>query len=266
MVLTGLLSMISFGSDRPLEHTYTHTQSAAAVCPRATSNLSTASVRAIFVLCVYVHLDIDPQSQNMPHHTKPYREVVQGRARDGVPPHGPVAALREGRGLRRATGTFSVFEENWSVCLVVMIDWKVSFDFDPYKRVPVIPHPTGRQKGPGHPKQGLRRRDPRLVLRFGQPPPPGVRPRGQEAQAGSGAGRLVECLLVCWVLSQSIPPLSSLSSLSSLSNDITQNNHNHKRPQHQAKALLEKGCARSYGPACFNLAVMYKKGDEGVPK
>lgn len=34
----------------------------------------------------------------------------------------------------------------------------------------------------------------------------------------------------------------------------------------QAKALLEKGCARSYGPACFNLAVMYKNGDEGVPK
>lgn len=35
---------------------------------------------------------------------------------------------------------------------------------------------------------------------------------------------------------------------------------------HQAKTLLEKGCARSYGPACFNLAVMYKKGDDGVPK
>jgi TPR repeat protein len=34
----------------------------------------------------------------------------------------------------------------------------------------------------------------------------------------------------------------------------------------RAKNLLEMGCARGYGPACFNLAVMFKKGDEGVPR
>lgn len=45
-----------------------------------------------------------------------------------------------------------------------------------------------------------------------------------------------------------------------------QNTHNTQNNKKKAKTLLEKGCARSYGPACFNLAVMYKNGDDGVPK
>jgi TPR repeat protein len=40
----------------------------------------------------------------------------------------------------------------------------------------------------------------------------------------------------------------------------------HKRDVPTAKSLLEKGCARGHGPSCFNLAVMYKKGDVGVSK
>jgi len=40
----------------------------------------------------------------------------------------------------------------------------------------------------------------------------------------------------------------------------------HKRDPLRAKGLLEKGCARGHGPSCFNLAVMHKKGDEGIPK
>ena len=39
-----------------------------------------------------------------------------------------------------------------------------------------------------------------------------------------------------------------------------------KREPLRAKALLEKGCDRGHGPSCFNLAVMYKKGDEGIPR
>jgi TPR repeat protein len=39
----------------------------------------------------------------------------------------------------------------------------------------------------------------------------------------------------------------------------------HKRDPVKAKALLETGCARAHGPSCFNLAVMHKKGDDGVP-
>ena len=32
-----------------------------------------------------------------------------------------------------------------------------------------------------------------------------------------------------------------------------------------AKKFLEKGCALGHGPSCFNLAVMYKRGDDGIP-
>ena len=39
----------------------------------------------------------------------------------------------------------------------------------------------------------------------------------------------------------------------------------HKRDPLKAKALLEAGCARAHGPCCFNLAVMHKKGDVGIP-
>lgn len=34
----------------------------------------------------------------------------------------------------------------------------------------------------------------------------------------------------------------------------------------RARALLEKGCAHNHGPSCYNLTVMLKKGDEGVPR
>lgn len=34
----------------------------------------------------------------------------------------------------------------------------------------------------------------------------------------------------------------------------------------RAKDLLERGCGLNHGPCCFNLAVMYKNGDEGVPR
>lgn len=34
----------------------------------------------------------------------------------------------------------------------------------------------------------------------------------------------------------------------------------------RAKALLEKGCSHNHGPSCYNLTVMLKKGDEGVPR
>lgn len=68
-------------------------------------------------------------------------------------------------------------------------------------------------------------------------------------------------LLVCWVWSQLISPVVVTIVI------VVQRHHpNTTTITPQAKALLEKGCARSYGPACFNLAVMYKKGDEGVPK
>lgn len=34
----------------------------------------------------------------------------------------------------------------------------------------------------------------------------------------------------------------------------------------RAKALLEKGCSHNHGPSCYNLTVMLKNGDEGVPR
>jgi TPR repeat protein len=34
----------------------------------------------------------------------------------------------------------------------------------------------------------------------------------------------------------------------------------------RAVNLLEKSCARSHGPSCFNLAVIYKNGDIGVER
>lgn len=33
----------------------------------------------------------------------------------------------------------------------------------------------------------------------------------------------------------------------------------------RARNLLERGCGLNHGPCCFNLAVMYKNGDDGVP-
>ena len=32
----------------------------------------------------------------------------------------------------------------------------------------------------------------------------------------------------------------------------------------KAKDQFEKSCAHGHAPSCFNLAVLYKKGDEGV--
>ncbi|KUF99214.1 Small cellulose binding protein [Phytophthora nicotianae] len=39
-----------------------------------------------------------------------------------------------------------------------------------------------------------------------------------------------------------------------------------KRDIQQAKTYLEKACDANFAPACHNLAVMYKKGDESIPK
>lgn len=39
-----------------------------------------------------------------------------------------------------------------------------------------------------------------------------------------------------------------------------------KRDIQQAKAYLEKACDANFAPACHNLAVMYKKGDESIQK
>ncbi|KAG6612504.1 Hcp beta-lactamase-like protein [Phytophthora cinnamomi] len=39
-----------------------------------------------------------------------------------------------------------------------------------------------------------------------------------------------------------------------------------KRDILQAKTYLEKACDANFAPACHNLAVMYKKGDESIPK
>lgn len=39
----------------------------------------------------------------------------------------------------------------------------------------------------------------------------------------------------------------------------------HKRDPVKAKTLLESACARGHGSACYNLAVMHKKGDQGIP-
>eukprot|EP00903_Cladosiphon_okamuranus_P009092 g8690.t1 len=33
----------------------------------------------------------------------------------------------------------------------------------------------------------------------------------------------------------------------------------------RAKVLLEKGCSHNHGPSCYNLTVMLKNGDDGVP-
>lgn len=34
----------------------------------------------------------------------------------------------------------------------------------------------------------------------------------------------------------------------------------------KARSLLEEGCGHQHAPSCFNLAVMYKNGDEGVSR
>lgn len=34
----------------------------------------------------------------------------------------------------------------------------------------------------------------------------------------------------------------------------------------RAQKLLEKGCSHNHGPSCYNLTVMYKNGDDGVPR
>lgn len=34
----------------------------------------------------------------------------------------------------------------------------------------------------------------------------------------------------------------------------------------RALKLLEKGCSHNHGPSCYNLTVMYKQGDDGVPR
>ncbi|GMF12176.1 unnamed protein product [Phytophthora lilii] len=39
-----------------------------------------------------------------------------------------------------------------------------------------------------------------------------------------------------------------------------------KRNIQEAKTYLEKACDANFAPACHNLAVMYKKGDESIPK
>ena len=39
-----------------------------------------------------------------------------------------------------------------------------------------------------------------------------------------------------------------------------------RRNPARAKQLLETACHRGHAPACFNLAVMYKNGDDGVRK
>jgi len=39
-----------------------------------------------------------------------------------------------------------------------------------------------------------------------------------------------------------------------------------KRDPILAKELLEKGCSRGHAPSCYNLAVMFTQGDEGVEK
>ncbi|CAM9783020.1 unnamed protein product, partial [Discosporangium mesarthrocarpum] len=38
-----------------------------------------------------------------------------------------------------------------------------------------------------------------------------------------------------------------------------------QRDPSRARSLLEKSCKFQHGPSCFNLAVMYKNGDSGVP-
>jgi len=37
------------------------------------------------------------------------------------------------------------------------------------------------------------------------------------------------------------------------------------RNPEEARKLLERGCRQAHGASCFNLAVMYKNGDDGVP-
>lgn len=39
-----------------------------------------------------------------------------------------------------------------------------------------------------------------------------------------------------------------------------------RRDPPRAQALLEKGCSYNHGPSCYNLTVMLKNGDEGVPR
>ena len=39
-----------------------------------------------------------------------------------------------------------------------------------------------------------------------------------------------------------------------------------QRNPKKAVGLLEKACKSNHAPSCFNLAVLYKNGDEGVTK
>ena len=39
-----------------------------------------------------------------------------------------------------------------------------------------------------------------------------------------------------------------------------------KRDPKFAEQLLQKGCTRGHAPSCYNLAVMYTQGDDGVEK
>lgn len=34
----------------------------------------------------------------------------------------------------------------------------------------------------------------------------------------------------------------------------------------KAKRFLDAGCEMGHAPSCHNLAVMYKRGDDGIPK
>ena len=33
-----------------------------------------------------------------------------------------------------------------------------------------------------------------------------------------------------------------------------------------AEQLLQRGCSRGHAPSCYNLAVMYTQGDDGIEK
>ena len=39
-----------------------------------------------------------------------------------------------------------------------------------------------------------------------------------------------------------------------------------KRDPQFAEKLLQQGCSRGHAPSCYNLAVMYTQGDEGIEK
>jgi TPR repeat protein len=53
-------------------------------------------------------------------------------------------------------------------------------------------------------------------------------------------------------------------SCSRLANIYLQGRHVTRDPV-KARDLLDTSCARGWAPACHNLAVMFRKGDDGVP-